>query len=185
MKKGIGIIACWALSGCSLGYVSSPEAGLSPGIDFSHQSRAPLPWVTVLPSEEALAMKNVDFNDITTLIHFDLAFHIDKPQIKNTRLILIDYKIQSPKKSHPAKLPQMIFQEVIYPKNIESSLPQYVMKMSIYTGNNKPPCKPDFEETIKMNEEDASPSEAITLLAHEIIMDFTISKLDKFDVNLD
>jgi hypothetical protein len=154
------------------------------GLNFFQQTIAPWPWIKIIPSEDALAMQDVDFNIISHVIHYDLNFHKDPVDSKNIRLILLDYKIKKPGQP-PLNKEALKIEGVTYDREFENSYPEYVLKMSIYMGKNKPPAAPDFEETVRIGVNKAQSFEAIKFLAHEVMMDFVLTKSKKIEVSLD
>ncbi|MBS0271506.1 MAG: hypothetical protein JSR85_02525 [Proteobacteria bacterium] len=190
MKKIIGIMVCCILCGCSSSQKKRPvEVKLvraldQEGMNFFHQTIAPWPWITVLLSDDALAMKDVDSNIISHVIHYDLNFHKEPAKAKEIRLILLDYKIKQPSNSS-LKNETLKVNGITYDRKAEDTHPEYVMKISIYKGKNKPPAIPDFEETVKLDARKATPFEAMKFLAHEIMMDYMLTKSKKIEVSLD
>ena len=92
MKNRLGLLTCFLLAACTSAekkVFSGPVAGL----EYRNQNTAPWPWVSVVPSERALAMKDVEFDAVSQQIHFDMAFESHQNAFKNVRVMLIDYTV--------------------------------------------------------------------------------------------
>ena len=192
MKKTLGIIVCGLLSGCNpffTGYGPNDiqfaeEPTPAPGLSYPYQDSAPLPWVSVLPSERATQMKGVDFQAISRQMRHDMKFPPFVNKFRHVKYVLLDYGIEQTPAS-PPDLCVIKEEGVSYSKGFIPKEEKYVMKASFYTFENRPPNPPCFEEKIYMDKDNAGPDEAIRMMAHEIILDHLASPLKKIFVNLD
>jgi hypothetical protein len=195
MKKSMGIIVCCLLSGCSpLFFLEDPTRSIkykdkplsTPSKDdlSPYQDTAPLPWVSVLPSERAIQMKEVDFHNIALQLRHDMRFPPFNHKFNNVQMVLLDYGIEE---VPTAGLENSAVKEkgISYLSHYAKKVQKYVMKASFYTFDNRPPNPPCFEEKIYFDVSKAGPSEAIKLMAHEIILDHLASPLKKITVDLD
>lgn len=172
MRKALGIITGLLLTSCA----ASKETivrGPSPGIEYRNQSTAPWPWISVVPSARALAVKDVDFDVISRQLHFDMSFDPHSNAFKNVRLVVIDY--------------------TVLPATKNPNRPdRYFMTASFYKIGRKPPCPADFEVTTSIRKDKAGKEEAMRYMARDIIEEiYTLSDEDlltpgrKITVNLD
>jgi len=156
MKKGkmvknkLGILTCFLLTACTF-----PEKdiypGANPGIDYRNQNTSPWPWVSIVPSERALALKTVDFEVISQQMHFDMAFERNMCAFRDVCLVLLDYTI----------LPEEISQDRLRPQ-------RYFMVASFYKTGRRPPDAPDYEYTTSLRIDKAAPQEAMLFMARDI-----------------
>lgn len=174
MKKAVGIITCLLLTSCT-GAEKKIIRGPTAGIEYHNQDTAPWPWVSVVPSERALALKEVDFEIISRQIHFDMSFEPHREAFKDVRVILLDYTI----------LPHQILKGKERPQ-------RYFMVASFYKIGKKPPCPPDFEITTSLRTDKAGTQEAMGYMARDIMEEIHTLSDDnlltpgrKITVNLD
>lgn len=184
MKKSLIAISCLYLGGCDAIYTANPISGISPGVRFPHQDTAPLPWISIIPSKRALAMKDVDFTVIDHQMRFDMSFFPHHKRFQNVCLILLDYGLVSASKS---KKNQLIvkYEGQTYSKNYEDTPEHYVMKISFFNGKTRPPSPPSFEETITMEKNMAPAHEAMIMMGHELVEDLQRTPLNQVTVDLD
>ena len=158
VKKALGVIPCFLLAACT-SVEKKIIRGSTPGIEYHNQTTAPWPWVSVVPSERTLAMKEVEFESISQQIHFDIAFDPHSKTFKNVRTISVDYTILPEEKAEDHSRPE-----------------RYFMVMSFYKIGKIPPCPPDFEITATLRTDKAGKQEAMRYLARDIIEEiFTLS----------
>ncbi|MBA3812958.1 MAG: hypothetical protein H0X26_00465 [Alphaproteobacteria bacterium] len=177
MKRRAGLIIFSLLAGCAADNktrINTP----SPGIGYHNQNTAPWPWVSIVPSERALSLKGVNFEDLSRQLHYDIAFEPHYFQFKDVRVILLDYTI----------LPQDAKKVIQAPQRPG----RYFMSAGFYRGSNRPPCKPDFEITASLRTDIAATREAMTFMAREIIEEIhtlhdenALTNGKQFNVNLD
>lgn len=174
VRNSLGVLTCLLLVACTNSekkVFSGPVAGL----EYRNQNTAPWPWVSVVPSERALAFKEVDFDPISQQLHFDMAFEENRNAFRNVRVVALDYTFL------PEKAPQ------------DKGRPQrYFMNASFYNLSNRPPCSPDFEVTTTFLASKAPPQEAMLFMAREIMEEIRSMAADglltpgrKIMVNLD
>lgn len=168
MKKAIGVVTGLLLGGCSPNIPSYVITEPSPGLTYTYQGESPLPWVHVVPSERALAMKNVDFSTIARQIHFDISLPAHLKVLKNVKLVLVDYTIL-PDETIQKSIEQKGSQGVIYPDSAHGRAPRYYLNMSFYECNKSPPSAPFFEATVHMRKDKIPPQEALRLMARGTI----------------
>lgn len=182
VKKALGIMICLLLAGCA---ASETEVikGLSPGIEYHNQTTAPWPWVSVVPSERALALKEVDFDSLSKHFHFDISFEPRREALEDVRAIVLDYAILpegAVATGHP------------YSERGNDRPHRYFMVASFYKLNNRPPCPADFQVTASLRIDKAGIQEAMRLMSREIIEEVQALSDDelltpgrKITVNLD
>ena len=177
MKKVGRLIIFSLLAGCTPPRKIVVE-GPSPGIDYHNQTTAPWPWVSVVPSERALAFKKVNFENLSRQIHFDMAFEPYNDTFKDVRIVLLDYTI----------LPH----EIKKGKQSSERPARYFMVASFYTIGRKPPCPPDFEVTATLRADKAGREEGMLYMLRDIIEEiYTLDNIGaltpgkKITVNLD
>jgi hypothetical protein len=182
VKKVFGIILCFLLAGCNL-QNKKVVKGPTPGIEYHNQTTAPWPWVSIVPSERALALKEVNFESITKHLHFDMSFEPHQKTFQDVRVLLLDYTILP--EEIPTKENKHIKPEVYRPK-------RYFMVASFYKIGRRPPCPPDFEVTTSLQVNRAAPQEAMRYMARDIIEEIAVLDEDglltpgkKITVNLD
>lgn len=151
MNKRIGIIVCALLAACTT-VEKKVIRGPTPGIEYRNQNIAPWPWVAVVPSERALALKQVDFEHISRQLHFDMSFEGHSKAFKDVRLVVLDYTI----------LPHDVKENSDRPK-------RYFMVASFYKIGKRPPCPPDFEVTTSMRSDSIGVEEAMQYMARDLI----------------
>lgn len=127
-------------------------SGPAPGIEYRNQNTAPWPWVSVVPSERALALKTVDFESISRQLHYDLAFYPHQIAFRGVRVVLLDYTI----------LPQETKENKYRPE-------RYTMVASFYKFDRRPPCPPDFEITTSLRTDKAGAQEAMRFMIRDIV----------------
>ena len=183
MKKAIGVIICC----CLLESCSTPRRAYQaprPGTAYPYQDLAPLPWVRVIPSERVTTLKEVDFNIISEQLRNDMIFPPQSARLTNVSLVLIDYGMATDKDLREKDI-QLFFKGESYSPKYQNKPERYIMKMTFYNCDKRPPELPYFEETIFMEKKKAPPQEAMRLMAHTIIEDFRVSCLRKLVVSLD
>lgn len=151
MKNRLGLLACFLLVACGddQKFVLS---GPSAGIEYRNQMTAPLPWVAVVPSERALALRSVDFEAVSQQMHFDMAFEPQMCTFIDVRVVLLDYTI----------LPEEVTKDNVRPQ-------RYFMTASFYKLCRRPPDAPDFEVTTSLRTDKAMPHEAMLYMARDIV----------------
>lgn len=170
----LGLLACCLLTACT-----STEkrvfSGPTPGIEYHNQNTAPWPWVSAVPSERALALKEVDFDDVSRQLHFDMALIPYQYAFQDVRIVLLDYTI----------LPEEVSKDNVRP-------PRYFMVASFFKIGNSPPSPPDFEITTSLNTAKAAPQEAMLFMIRDIVDEVRILNEDclltpgrKITINLD
>lgn len=159
MKKSLGIITCFLLAGCDTS-IKKVIKGPSPGIEYHNQTTAPWPWVSIVPSERALALKAVNFDSISKHMLFDMSFEPHQETFKDVRVILVDYTI-IPEET-PGIKPQPSKPEITRSKS-------YVMVASFYKIGKRPPCPPDFEITTTLQANRAPPQEGLRYMSRDTI----------------
>lgn len=151
MKKIVGIITCALLASCT-----TPQKkvirGASPGIEYHNQNTAPSPWISVVPSDRALAVKQVDFEVLSRQLHYDMSFEPHKENFCDIRLVVLDYTI----------LPPETVKGKMRPK-------RYFMAARFYKIGKRPPGPPDFEVTTSMRVDKAASQEAMRYMLRDII----------------
>lgn len=179
MKKLFSLIACLILEGCL------PSAkvihGPSPGVNYPYQDSAPLPWVCVLPSERAMAMKDVDFKLINHQVRFDMSFEDHTGLYKNIDLVLIDYTILPPGSFGIRTKKIVDFEGTTYSQKYQTPPKHYFMHVSFFECGKHPPATPAFEETNMLPADYAPPQEAMQVLMHNILRDHAVSRLKKIN----
>lgn len=164
MKKLLGILTCVLLGGCEV-TEKIVIKGPSPGIEYRNQNTYPWPWISVVPSERALAFSEVDFDALSRHFHYDMSFYPHHPAFEDVRIVLLDYTILPDKTHGEAKIRSDSDKHPILRS------PRYFMVASFYKIGNCPPNPPDFEVTASMDVRRAAPHEAMRLLARNIIED--------------
>lgn len=152
MKKALGIISCFLIAGCDE-IKKKVIKGPSPGIEYQNQTTAPWPWISIVPSERALAIKQVNFESISKHMHYDMSFEPHHEAFKDVRIVLVDYTI----------LPEGT------QKGKSTRAPSYIMVASFYKIGKRPPGPPDFEITTFLQVNRAPPQEAVRYMARDII----------------
>lgn len=149
MKKTLGIITCFLLVGC-VGTEKKVVKGFTEGIEYHNQTTSPWPWVSVVPSKRALALKRVDFEVISKQLHFDMSFEPHRKAFEDVRVVVLDY--------------------TIIPSDIQKNRHRrYFMVASFYKIGKNPPCPPDFQVTASLRTDKAGMQEAMRYLARDII----------------
>jgi hypothetical protein len=193
MNKSWGVILCFLLSACEpLLFLNDPSRSIkfknspapSPDDLYPYQDSAPLPWVAVIPSKRATQMKEIEFQVIARQLRHDMRFPPFVHKFNNVKMVLLDYGVEA---TPTTALDHCVVKEkgVSYSRGYVKKEEKYVMKASFYTFDNCPPNPPCFEETIFLDMDKAGPSEAMKMMAHEIILDHLASPLKKITVNLD
>lgn len=193
MNKSLGVILCCLLSGCGPTFflddiARSVKCKGTPDVSqdnlYPSQDTAPLPWVSVLPSQRAAQMKEVNFETIALQVRHDMKFPPFNHKFNNVQMVLLDYGIEQ---SSPNQLAPCVVKEkgIAYSGNYIKTEQRYVLRASFYTFDNRPPNPPCFEEKITLSASRAAPSEAIKMMAHEVILDHLASPLKKITVDLD
>jgi hypothetical protein len=154
VKKIVGVIICSLLTGCSRVETNVLE-GPSAGIEYHNQDTAPWPWVSVVPSARALALKNVSFEALARQLRHDMAFDPFSKPFEDVRLILLDYTI----------LPPRIKKAKDSPERTE----QYFMVASFYKIGRRPTCSPDFEVTTIISTKKGGRRELLRYMARDTI----------------
>lgn len=158
--------------------------GPNPGVNWPKQIAAPYPWVCIIPSKQALKMKEVNFNNVSDRIRYNMSFEPFKEKYKYVRLVLVDYSIVPASTSSKNKIMVKHGSETYSQDFIK--LPEcYQLKLSFYEGNGRPPNAPSFEETITMPTSKAPANEAFLMLPYEIMYDLKVSDLNQLKVHLD
>lgn len=154
VKNRVGLLACFLLAACGCADMKKKVfPGPVAGLEYRNQNTSPWPWVSVVPSERALAMlKTVDFEVISQQMHFDMAFEPHIEAFRDIRLVLLDYTI----------LPEEISKDMLRPQ-------RYFMTASFYKVGRRPPDSPDFEYTTSLRTDKAAPQEAMLYMARDII----------------
>ncbi len=155
----------------------------NPGIDYPYQDTAPLPWVSVIPSERAIGFKVVNFDGLAHQIRYDMNFSAYREKYKNVTRVLVDYAIL-PKENFEKSDVKMKKGGQSYPCVFESTPERYVLTTRFYDCNQTLADTPLFEETITMPTSKAPPHEALHLMAHMIMEDHHSSSLNKIKANL-
>lgn len=151
MKNRVGLLTCFLLAACTTTekkVFSGPVAGL----EYRNQNTAPWPWVSIVPSERALALKDVEFDTISKQMHYDMAFEPHENAFRDVRIVVLDYTI----------LPEEISQDKLRPQ-------RYFMVASFYKIGKSPPDTPDFEITTSLRTDKAAPQEAMRFMARDIM----------------
>jgi hypothetical protein len=161
VEKALSIMTCFLLTSC-LPIEKKVFSGPSPGIEYHNQNTAPWPWVSVVPSERALALKEVDFEEISHQLHFDMSFEPNYCAFKDVRIVLLDYTILPPKSTRSKQL-------ITKPNKYRNRPSRYFMVASFYTIGRRPPCPPDFEITTSIRTDKAGAQEAMRFMAHDIV----------------
>lgn len=190
MKKTIGIAVGLLLSSCS-NPKTEVVATSGTSVAYPHQDTAPWPWVHVVPSERTLAFQEVDFEKIAHQIRFDISSFNHRNVYKKVRLILVDYTILPHEESSINAFKETV-QGEIYAKKYESRPLRYMMTVSFYECNQKPPAPPTYEITASIRKNRAAPQEAMRLMARDAVEELhalqEVKKLEpgvKIKVNLD
>jgi len=151
VKNNLGVIVCFLLAGCT-GAERIVVRGPTPGIEYRNQTTAPCPWISVVPSERALALKTVDFEAISNQLHFDMSFEPHLKAMQDVRIVLLDYTVLPPEINKGKNRPE-----------------RYFMVASFYKIGKSPPCPPDFEVTATLRTDIARPQEAMRFMAGDIV----------------
>ena len=154
MKKIAGLLLVPFIAGCQKDN-NSVLQGPSPGIEYRNQKTSPWPWVSIVPSDRALAFKNVNFENICQQLHYDMAFEPNYNCFKEVQLIVLDYTI----------LPY----ELKEGKRSLERPGRYFMTASFYKAGNRPPCPPDIEISSTLRVNRAAREEAMLYMARDII----------------
>ena len=181
MKKAISIFSCFLLGGC-MTYMHAEE-GPALGTRYPHQDTAPIPWVSVIPSERAIAFKQVDFDGIAHQLRYDMNYNPHRNKFKNVGRVLVDYAI-IPNENFEKSDIELKKGGQSYPCMYEKKPERYVLTMRFYACNKSLADAPLFEETIAMSTDKAPPQEAMYLMAHTIVEDHQASPLKKIYVDL-
>lgn len=160
VKNTLRVLICFLLAGCQ-SVEKKVIKGLTPGIEYRNQTTAPWPWVSVVPSERALALlKDVDFDAISRHFHFDMSFEPHHHAFKDVRVVLLDYTVLPEGSTEKGKT----FSEIVHRRE-----KRYFMVASFYKLQNRPPCPPDFEITSSMRADKAGLQEGMRFLARNTI----------------
>lgn len=183
MKKAIGVLVCFCLGGCSQLPSTVVFTKPSPGTQYPYQDTAPSPWITILPTARAIAMKDIDFTVIANALRYEMSYGPHEHRFKNVRFMMVDYGILPP--SHPNKKLTVNYEGQTYSQKFEDIPERYILKVSFFEGKSRPPSPPSFEETIYMPTRKAPPLEALSLLAHMLTQDLLRSSRNQIEVNID
>lgn len=158
MKKIVALMICSLLAGCNILERREKTKRLevpSTGLEYHNQDTAPLPWISIVPSERALALEHVNFDALARRFRHSMAFDPQSKPFEDVRLVVLDYTIlpRSDKKA----------------KKSQERPERYFMTASFYKIGNKPPCPPDFEVTASIRAILGGRRESMQYMAREII----------------
>jgi len=186
VKKAIGLVI-----GCILGGCETPHTVNRPLLEtsqehrmhvYSHQDTAPLPWVSVVPSERAIEYQEVNFGHIAR--HLRRMMAIDSEKFKCINLVLIDYTVLEPTPPHK-ELTKKKYGGQLYCKKYIRKPERYFLKLSFYDRKTRPPAPPLYEGTAVMNVTRAFPTEALSFMIEDIIYERLRLMTKKIHVDLD
>jgi hypothetical protein len=110
-----------------------------------------------MPSDRALAIKEVEFDAISKHFHFDMSFDPLRCALEDVRLVLLDYYVSFPEKETPLTDGQ------------GGQRQRYFMTASFYRLKNRPPAGPDFQITTSLDSQKAGVNEAMRYMAKDIM----------------
>lgn len=182
VKKAISLFSCFLLGGCITPY-QHVDVGPAYGTNFPYQDTAPLPWVSVIPSERAIACKEIDFDIIAHQLRYNMSYNPHRNKFKNVGRVLVDYAILPPEDFMKSDM-QVKKGGQTYPCVFEKKPEQYILTMRFYGCDQSLSGSPLIEETITMPSHIAPPQEAMHLMVHTLVEDIHFSSLKKIHTDL-
>jgi hypothetical protein len=185
VKKSIsiGLAIGVILVGCAKKEENNIKIDAPGGKEF-YREISPLPLVHIIPSERAIAFKDVNFSNISRRLRYNMVFGSYEKKFKNIRLLLVDYTILPRENPEEAPLGKK-FQGETYLSQYKNKPKRYYMTISFYEDGKAPPLPPFFEGAISMSVKTAPPHEALDMMAHEIIINYLRSPYKKTYVSMD
>ena len=118
--------------GCILGGCETPQTVNRSLLEttqehHSHQDTAPLPWVSVVPSQRATEYQEVNFGHIAR--HLRRMMAIDSERFQSINLVLIDYTVLEPTPPHK-ELTKKKYGGQLYCKTYIRKPERYFLKLS-------------------------------------------------------
>lgn len=182
MKKTIGLTFLCLLGACA----TPPSQKLTPQSIAPQNLKgtidgAPFPWLHIIPSERTAIFTEIDFNEVSRLIRYSMSSCPKK--FDQVTLVLVDYTILPLKDIEG--IPSYAHQGVKYCQDYVRVPMRYMVRLSFYKCNRRPPHPPSFVGTALLSPSSTPVYESIRHMTYAIMDELYVSSLNEIFIHLD